>query len=198
MNRFLFLITISFLSLGTALGQTLDFGIYFGDKEVGTIKAIKKKEGSITKFIVSSESAYKTIIYDYQRTTYLTADFKDENLYYSRASVRERGELEDSVTTKKVGNVYQCFHYPNNEKFELDFPIKESSAMLYHKEPVGITKVFAEGYQTMAELKSLGNHQYKLFLPNGKTNLYTYKNGKLISVEVPRLWFTLMFKRENS
>jgi len=55
---------------------------------------------------------------------------------------------------------------------------------LYFKEPLGITKVFSNMYAQMVELKRMDDGQYQLITPDNNNSLYSYKNGKLINIEV--------------
>ena len=50
-------------------------------------------------------------------------------------------------------------------------------------------------YAQMLELKRMDNGQYQLITPDNNNSLYSYRNGKLISIEVDTLVGKVISKR---
>src|SRR5690348_9900220 len=56
-------------------------------------------------------------------------------------------------------------------------PILWSVLNLYFAEPVKINEVFSDSFQQMLKIDNMGNHVYKLMLPDGNSNYFYYSNG---------------------
>jgi hypothetical protein len=56
-----------------------------------------------------------------------------------------------------------------------------------------ITKVYSDNYQKLLDLKKVDEHKYRLTLPDGNYNYYTYRDGVCCKVDVERTFFTLQF-----
>jgi hypothetical protein len=71
--------------------------------------------------------------------------------------------------------------------------IFDTISTLYLREPINISRVFSERYNTWCSLVTDGLNRYKLTLPNGKHNYYQYAEGKCERVEVTSALIDLTF-----
>jgi hypothetical protein len=53
---------------------------------------------------------------------------------------------------------------------------------LFVQEPLAEEQVFSDRFTQWIPIERLGKHQYKVELPNGSDNIFTYENGKCTSV----------------
>jgi hypothetical protein len=171
------------------------FTVMHRGSEIGHIKAVETRIGNMVRLRVVSDVNYRTALYDYQRTTDVTAKFTDNLLFESLAVITESGDLESRSTTRKSGIAYQCFKL-GESTFEVKETIPLSSICLYYREPVGHSKAWSETDLAFCALQPLPNNTYRLVLPDGKHNDYRYENGLLVEANITRTLFNITFLRQ--
>jgi len=72
--------------------------------------------------------------------------------------------------------------------------IHESTLTLYHKEPIGLQKIYSDNFQQYLELKKIAEHRYQLLFPDGSWSEYLYSNGVCTAVYVNNPLFTLVMQ----
>ncbi|MEL6653745.1 MAG: DUF6134 family protein, partial [Bacteroidota bacterium] len=60
-------------------------------------------------------------------------------------------------------------------------------------EPFGRTRVYSERQGVYLPLKALGNHRYELTTYAGRPAIYTYKNGRCVSIKLSHLLGSVTF-----
>ncbi|MEO1054194.1 MAG: DUF6134 family protein [Bacteroidota bacterium] len=199
-NTYLHLIVwllIIFVSIQKVDAQTNSYSISHGGKEIGEITASLLQHGTKRTYEVKSNVDFKVLWKNYNRKTSNFVVFDGLNLIHSISDVYMNDDLQDSTRIDVRQNKYECYRYPD-EQFEMnDFKgLNFSTVQLYFQEPTGIGRIYSERFLDYCILEKIGNHKYKLRLPNGKVNLYTYREGRLSEVIVDRGWFTLRFKKK--
>lgn len=189
---FLLTILISY----SAVSQQHKFTIHLAGGNIGEIKAELIEKKGVKYFNIVSEVNFKVLWKKYNRKTDNKLSYNNDNMIIeSYSGIYMNNELEDSAYMKLNKSTYSCYRYPDKnfsiDKFEIDFP----AALLYFKEPVGVSKIYSERFLEYCPLVDKGDHKYVILLPNGKENIYTYKNGLLTMVYVDRTWFNLEFRK---
>ena len=72
--------------------------------------------------------------------------------------------------------------------------VSYNSACVYFVNPLGRTALFYENYGRDLQVLDLGNHQYKVELPNGSVEFYTYEKGKVVTVDIVQSFATNTLK----
>src|SRR6185295_4296662 len=60
------------------------------------------------------------------------------------------------------------------------YPITYNMLSLYSKEPVDISKVYSDNFESFVTIQKTGAHVYRITLPDDNYNNYHYKNGVLV------------------
>ncbi len=175
--------------------QTLKYSIYRGSSEIGQIVASREKSQHVCRYDVTSFASFRVIL-KYERKTSMKVSYRHNILETGESTTYMNGELEESSRTRRWRNAYIGVTL-EGDTLHLPHPITYSSAMLYFQEPVGIHQVYAESYLALCPIEPAGKSRYKLTLPGGKINYYTYKAGVLTEVLVERSWFNLHFRLED-
>jgi hypothetical protein len=105
-------------------------------------------------------------------------------------------DLEDSTTLHQENNNYQVFQFPQKNYMLHSTDLRFSTAKLYFQEPEGIQEVYSELFLQYCRLEPQEDHRYKLYLPDGKVNYYTYEDRQLVKVDIERTWFNLEFRKK--
>lgn len=176
--------------------ETVTFTVYFSGSDIGEIKATRRQLGNTEYYSVFSEVEYNSWLYDHQRTTDVSGVMVGGELADCRSKITEYGDVEVDATTRRSDNGY-LGTAKDGTKATLAGPIDFISIMLYFQEPKGISRIFSESHLDFCKIKALGNGVYEYETPEGKTNDYTYKNGKLVEVKIYRTLVNLTIERTS-
>ena len=178
--------------------QVQYYDILKGKEKLGEIKAEKKVTNTTTTFTVVSKAVF-SVIFEYVRETDMTIKYVNDEFFYSDSKQIMDGKIkEHHVTQKQTDGYYLCTQPADeDERFVLKSKINFTTSMMYFKEPVGQTHIFAESFHTLCPLKLISPGIYEMTLPGDKINHYVYKNGVLQEVRVFRSIVDLVFRRAS-
>lgn len=94
--------------------------------------------------------------------------------------------VKDGVT-EIVNIVWQDTKYiieRGEERLQMLHPLDFSAILLYFTEPLNRTKIFSERMGEYANFVKTGTGQYECKTANGVNNIYRYKDGKLVELEM--------------
>jgi len=186
-------VSVFFFCLHSATSQNVKFSIHLGGKEIGEVHAHLVKSDTIRRYEVISDVNFKVLWKEYNRQTSNTVIYQNGILVSSYNSVYMNEEMEDSSAICRHKQQYSCYRFPEGQTEVPKKMVAFSTVKLYFSEPVGISSIYSERYLAYCPLELIDDHKYKLSLPNGKKNFYTYANEKLVEVFVDRSWFDLIF-----
>ncbi|HRO48278.1 DUF6134 family protein [Agriterribacter sp.] len=72
-------------------------------------------------------------------------------------------------------------------------PVYSTILGMHFEEPVAITEVFSDNHQQMVKLSPLGNHSFKITMPDGNKSFFYYTNGICSRVVAHHNFYTLEF-----
>jgi hypothetical protein len=176
-----------------ARAQELHFSVIQGDDVVGSIVALRQHPGENATYVVSSASAMVLLKRQEVQSTLATA-YRDRRPFSCFTALRVNGTLRDSSLMRPSGRAFSCFVLPKH-RFTLSAAAPWSTARMYFEEPVGQHEVFVESVLRNCPLVHLGNGEYRVVLPEGKSNIYRYRKGELTEVHVNRTFLKLVFRR---
>ena len=164
--------------------------------EIGEITTSLTESEQIQTYEILSDVSFKILWKRYNRKTINLVTYENEAMKTSFSGVYINSDLEDSAVMNLDQKKYHCYRYPDENfvlhEAQLDF----TSVMLYYQEPVGIEQVYSERFLEYCNLEAMDDQKYKLYLPNGTVNYYTYGEGMLQEIFVDRSWFNLRFQRK--
>lgn len=184
------------IGLGKLYAQKHTYSIHVAGKEIGEVTASLTESGHTQTYEIISDATLKIFWKRYNRKTSSFVIYQNEAVKTSFAGVYMNNNLEDSAAINLDQNSYDCYRYPD-ERFVLnDTEVHFTTAKLYFQEPVGIQKIYSERFLKFCPLEVRGDHKYKLSLPNGRANYYTYANSTLIEVFIDRTLFNIKFRQK--
>jgi len=194
-----FFLLASFLLVGTithAQKQEVFFDVIYKDEKVGVLHAQETKTESKSFKLLTIETNTTFLFIPIHMESEVTTTQKNgiltEGTAYRNAS-RKSNDVIATVT--KIGyKLYQRERNGVKDKIRNQH-ITYCVVDLYFKEPLGVTKVFSNMYAQMLELKRMDNGQYQLITPDNNNSIYSYRNGKLISIEADTLVGKVISKR---
>ncbi len=160
-------------------------------KVIGTIDFVELVKGK-KKFLSMTSNVKTRYILAFSDETSETAGFDNGVMVYSSFHQKQTGSAETDKTSIASGKQYKLTDNKKNRMVNMS-PIHFNMLLLYTDMPVNVTKVYSANYQKMLDIKKVAENKYRLTLPDGKFNYYTYKNGVCAKVEIVKSLFTIQF-----
>jgi hypothetical protein len=194
----LFIWPIAFILISTqhshlVLAQTQKYQIYKGHKAIGILKTKKVEIGNSTSYYIESDATFR-VIFEFNTQFKFETFFTDGNLCKSFAHNTLNDSERESTLINWESNKYKIIKDGKDPSIlNINRPTY-SMASMYYEEPGTRTEVFSERFGEYLAVKNISNAQYELTMPDGRHNIYTYKNGRCSEVEVDHMLATLYFK----
>jgi len=160
-------------------------------KVIGEISFVELTQGQ-KKFLSLTSNVETTVLFTVTDHTAETAAYDKGVMVYSSFYQKQTGS--DVVDKKTIvsGRSYKLTDGDESKLVSLP-PIRYSTLLLYTNVPKNINKVYSANFQQLVDIKKISEDKYRLLLPNGKYNDYTYKNGMCTRVEIVRSMGTVQF-----
>lgn len=144
------------------------------------------------KFLSFNSNIKTSFIFSFSDETTETSIFENEIMVRSSFNQKQTGSGKTNTVVEASGNVYKVID-GNISKIIYASPIYYNTLLLYVKPPESIYKVYSQKFQKLLEIKKVTENKFRLTLPDGNYNYYTYKNGLCSRVDIERSLFTVHF-----
>ena len=158
---------------------------------------------------IIGEIIFLELIKDQKKILKLISDVKTRYIFLYSDHIEEAAAYEDGImisssfyqiktgsdankTTVASGNSYKLTDDGNSKLLNCS-PIRYNMLLLYSNIPETINKVYSDNFQKLLDIKKVEENKFRLTLPDGNYNYYTYKDGVCSKVDVERTFFTLQF-----
>ena len=113
----------------------------------------------------------------------------EEAVYYNgillRSSIyRKLNGNEKANKQHQVDNRQYIIRKGSSTEITKNYPITYNMLSLYSKEPVNISQVYSDNFESFIAIEKTEAHKYKITLPDGNYNYYIYKDGVLTTIEI--------------
>ena len=195
--KFLLVLALSFYSFSILAQSTVSlFDVTMNDKKIGVLKATKNINGKMVTKNISSSSKTNVLALSVHVESEVYVTSENDILKTSFAYRQVNRGSENIETTVKFLAPSKYEIVKNGVNTVINSNINYSIVDLYFKEPKGLYIVFSNTHGAFLNIKSLGNGDYELQLPDGKTNIFRYLNGKLVQVEAKMMVGKVIFQRK--
>lgn len=184
-----FVLSLNTLTL-SAQQQLSVYQVKYKGERVGTVNLLKEKQGEKLYYKMTSDIKAR-FIFSIRVKTSQESIFENGRLTYSTVSRNVNGNEKSLRETKSADNTYLLIKEGKSSTLTHK-AITYNVMSLYYQEPVNISKVYSDNYQQFLSLKKIKPHTYKMELPDGNYNYYTYTNGVCTRVDV----FSTMYNME--
>lgn len=200
----IFILLLTVFSIGYT--QTYKYNIISKGRKAGVLTATKVKGGNASGQEKTADAPTQALSSDQEiiqvRSEFDVHLFIEVHASYKMDCKYDKGELvEYSVETFKDGNLHSSSKgtkeggmyrfVEDGDQSEQKGDIRYSGAMLYFKEPKGISTVFSEIHAKDKPVEKIGEGHYKLIDPStGHSNQYFYRNGVLIKALIDHSLFS--------
>lgn len=193
------LLLATFLFVGTlaiAQKQEIVFDVVFRDKKVGVLHAQETRSESKSFKVLRVETKSTILFIPIHMESEVSTTQENGILIQGTAyrnSSRKSSDVVATVTQIESGQ-YQRERNGVIDKIKNE-GITFCVVDLYFQEPIGVIQVFSNMYAQMLKLERIDIGKYQLTTPDKHNSLYTYRNGKLISIEVDTIVGKVLSKR---
>lgn len=187
----LFLFSCGIYNPSNAQERKFIYDVMKDGKVIGEISFVELIQGQ-KKFLSITSDVTTTVLFPFTDHTVETAAFNKGVMVYSSFYQKQTGSDVVNKTITLSGKFYKVT--ANGEsKLISPNPIRYNTLLLYTNIPYNINKVYSGNFQQLIDIKKIAENKYRLTLPDGKVNDYTYKNGICTRVEIVRPLFTIQF-----
>ncbi len=162
--------------------KKLDFKIWRNNACIGFIKIEKNSRDLKTCYLLNSEIRVNMII----SVTIVSNEktiFENGKLSYSSVNRKVNNREKVNKKLELLNGSYKFYNGKTSNSKMLD-SISTNLSSLYLFEPINTKNIFCDNHQSVCPIIKLGNSQYKVIFPDGNYNVFYYKNGHCIKVEV--------------
>lgn len=177
----------------TAMAQVkkMNYSIIQGNGQVGTLTLVKKDSAGITQLQMES-AASKRILFAI-------------TIYEKQQTILQNGHIKYSMVLRKVnGNIksnksiqFKEGHYvllKNGKETVTPFSaLKQNQLTMYYEKPADSSEIYSDQFERKIPVKKIKEGEYKIDLPDGNTNYYSYKNGILTRLKLKHTFFSAEF-----
>lgn len=93
------------------------------------------------------------------------------------------GKQKANKITKACYGCYQVIDDGKVKSIE-QRQINNNLTLMYLQEPVGLSQVYSDNFQQFVQVNQVSSHTYRINLPDGNYNFYTYTNGICSKVDI--------------
>jgi len=174
----------------SAQEKKLSYNIKRNGSVIGNMQLYKKDSGTITSMRL--ESAVKTsMLISIRIASREDALFENGILSYSYLYRKVNDDVKLRKTHRKYGNQYVVSQKTGKTDTVRIYPVRYNILCLYFEEPVNLRELYSDNYQRMLQITKIGQHQYKIKLPDGNYQNYYYQNGVCHKIVVDSSFFTI-------
>jgi len=188
-------VTILFVAISSfAFGQeqTLNYNVLHGGHTVGHMKFQQRKDGDDTFLKIASDVKMK-FIFSIQVCIREDAHYSNGKLLSSHVLRMVNGKQKADKSTKATGENYQVSDNGKigsiNQK-----QINNNLTLMYLHEPIGLSQIYSDNFQQFVQVKQVESHTYRVNLPDGNYNYYTYTNGICSKVDIHHSLYTIQIQ----
>ena len=184
------IITLSFHFTSVAQDKLLTYDVIKNGTIIGKNTIVQKVNNNKTYLELTSDVKTRYII---SISIYVNeiATFENGVMTNSYYYQKQNGD-ETRKQTMPDGNYYK-FVSNGNIDSQNYFPVYYNYIQVFFEQPEATTKVYSNHYQQFLTMEKLSENRYRIELPDGTYNYYTYKGGICTQVDIKHTLFTLHF-----
>jgi hypothetical protein len=159
----------------TAQNTQLNYNIKFNGTEMGSMILQRSVSTGSTKLALESKAKKRFIVLF---EIYETHSEIFQNDVMTTASVFRQVNGKTKINMQMSCEGANCKIASEGKTNTIALkPVSWSVLNLYFAEPEKISEVFSDSFQQMLKIENIGNHEYKISLPDGNSNYFYYTNG---------------------
>lgn len=170
------------LFVGCVSAQTINFEVALFGKVIGTTTASQSFVGKEKTIHILSSAEAKVMFKQNTSSSDFRLTYSDGQLQNCLLE-REKNGKEQAVTISWNGSSYDI--KKDNESSVETQSIRYTTSEMFFTEPIGIHEVYVERFNEWVAIEKMEEGVYMTKV-DGANNIYTYKDGKLVLMEIKK------------
>ncbi|RYY16189.1 MAG: hypothetical protein EOO04_27375 [Chitinophagaceae bacterium] len=169
--------------------------VRYKGQDVGTVKLQQTIKGDTIHYKMTSDIKTR-FIFNIRVKSVEESLFQNGRLIYSAVNRTVNGDEKVKKQTL-AGNKFYTLSDDGKSVVMYNESIGYNLMRMYCLEPVNISKVYSDNYQKFLPITKIKQHTYKVVLPDGNYNYYSYSNGICSKVEVFNTIYNMEMNLKN-
>jgi len=180
---------LMFVSPLFALETTTRYNVLHGGKIIGHLDFYQKNTGDDVYLKMVSEVKMR-FIFSISVNCNEESLFQHGRLVSSHVLRQVNGNEKANRQTRATASGYQTI--AEGKSGQVNQPcISKNLMLLYRDEPADNELVYSDNFQQLLKIRQTAAHVYRIDLPDGNYNYYTYANGICSKVEIHHSLYTI-------
>jgi hypothetical protein len=172
--------------------QTVKYNVLHSGKVVGHMNLYQKRQGDELYLKMISEVKMR-FIFSVKVDIQEESTFNNGKLINSLVCRHVNGSEKCNRQTKAVATGYQTIAEGKCGRVDQK-QIAANLMLLYCREPDDLAQVYSDNFQQFLQVKQVSPHVYRIDLPDGNYNFYSYTNGVCSKVDIHHSLYTIQIQ----
>ena len=172
--------------------QLVKYNVLHSGKVVGHMDLYQKRTGDDLYLKMTSEVKMRFIM-SIKVNIHEESLFQNGKLISSRVCRNVNGKEKANRQTKACGDCYQTLAEGKSGQLNQKH-ISQNLMLLYCQEPGDNAQVYSDNFQQFLQVKQVSPHVYRIDLPDGNYNYYSYTNGVCSKVDIHHSFYTIQIQ----
>ncbi len=181
-----------FSSALMAQEQITKYNVLHSGKIVGHMDLYQKHEGDDLSLKMISQVKMRFIM-SVQVDIHEESTFQKGKLISSSIYRKVNGKEKANRQTRACGDCYQAVTDGKGKQLDQKF-IGANLMLLYCREPDNNAQIYCDNFQQFLQVKQVSPHVYRIDLPDGNYNFYSYTNGVCSKVDIHHSLYTIQIQ----
>lgn len=166
------------------------YDVHHNGRVRGSVEVIYKNYGGTSNMRIESDFNIPMLI---QVSIRSVEEASFHNGILTSSSVDRRVNGREKMKQKLLASGESYRWHGRDERDTPSFPIRWSVLSLYFREPINQRTVFSDALGKTVSIREIKKGTYRLDLPNGNFNYYSYVKGVCTIIEIHHSLFKLQF-----
>jgi hypothetical protein len=172
--------------------QVTKYNVIHSGKVVGHLDFYQKRTGDGFYLKMVSEVKMK-FIFSIKVDCNEESLFQNGRLVSSHVLRKVNGKQKADRQTKATGDTYQTIAEGKSKALN-QTAINTNLMLLYCHEPANNMQVYSDNFQQFLKVQQTAPHVYRIDLPDGNYNYYSYTNGICSKVDIHHSLYTIQIQ----
>lgn len=172
--------------------QTVKYNVLHSGKIVGHMDLYQKRNGDDLYLKMISEVKMRFIM-SINVNINEESVFENGKLISSHVCRNVNGKEKANRQTKVAGDAYQTLAEGKSGRVDQK-QISTNLMLLYCHEPADKAQIYSDNFQQFLQVKQVSQHVYRIDLPDGNYNFYSYTNGVCSKVDIHHSFYTIQIQ----
>ena len=149
---------------------------------IGYINIERRTLEQTTTYVINSKVNTK-VIFNFNVIGMEKSIYKKDTLVFSSMYRKLNNKVKLNQSLAFIDGKYFMKEKNKSETLNIEI-INRNLVTLFFYEPINIHEIYSDKFMEMVKVTCVGKSKYKVVFPNSTTNIYHYKKGKCIMIEV--------------